>query len=448
MRKYLAIWVTKFLIWAGKVAGKAGSSTPGRFGLKICPSLLADLASQVKEGIFVVCGTNGKTTTNNLLCAALRSEGKTVVCNNVGANMLNGVATAFIAAADMRGRLAADYACIEVDEASTLRVFPHFHPNFLVLTNLFRDQLDRYGEIDITMDIFKKALALSPETKLIVNADDPLSVALAVESGHPCVCYGVNEDTGFSQYAAQETKEGRFCRLCGAELVYRFYHYSQLGDYACPSCGFHRPDPTYAATQVNTNSGIQFTVEGRRFSVDYHGFYNVYNMLAAYAAARESGAGLEHFQQVLDDYHPQNGRMERFSLAKPVVLNLAKNPAGFNQNISALLEDGGSKDVIVLINDNEQDGQDVSWLWDVDFERLKQANVVSYGVCGIRGRDMQVRFKYAGIHAQLYTGVEEAVRNMLPSNAETLYVLVNYTGLFATHNVLKRMETQGGGKHE
>ena len=128
MRKYLAIWVTKFLIWAGKVAGKAGSSTPGRFGLKICPSLLADLASQVKEGIFVVCGTNGKTTTNNLLCAALRSEGKTVVCNNVGANMLNGVATAFIAAADMRGRLAADYACIEVDEASTLRVFSPFSP--------------------------------------------------------------------------------------------------------------------------------------------------------------------------------------------------------------------------------------------------------------------------------------------------------------------------------
>ena len=162
MRKMLAIGATKFLIWLGQAMNKQGSSTPGKIGLKIYPDLLKDLAAQVREDIFVVCGTNGKTTTNNLLCEALRSEGKKVVCNSAGANMLYGIVTAFADSASISGKLNADCACIEIDEASARRAFPHFKPNYMVLTNLFRDQLDRYGEIDITMDVLKEALAMSP----------------------------------------------------------------------------------------------------------------------------------------------------------------------------------------------------------------------------------------------------------------------------------------------
>ena len=161
----------------------------GKLALKIDPGILKHLAGQVREGIFVVCGTNGKTTTNNLLCSAVESEGKKLVCNHTGSNMLAGVAASFVLAAKWNGKLDADYACIEIDEASTVKVFPHFKPDWMVLTNLFRDQLDRYGEIDITMKLLGQAMEMAPDMKIIVNGDDALSAYLAMESGHPSVSY-------------------------------------------------------------------------------------------------------------------------------------------------------------------------------------------------------------------------------------------------------------------
>ena len=443
MRKMLAIGATKFLIWLGQAMNKQGSSTPGKIGLKIYPDLLKDLAAQVREDIFVVCGTNGKTTTNNLLCEALRSEGKKVVCNSAGANMLYGIVTAFADSASISGKLNADCACIEIDEASARRAFPHFKPNYMVLTNLFRDQLDRYGEIDITMDVLKEALAMSPSTKLIVNGDDPLSVALAKQSGNPFVTFGVDEQVIDAKHAAKETKEGRFCQICGAELQYDYYHYSQLGKYHCPKCDFARPKLDYAVTNVHLDRGISLRIEGRQFRIKSHGFYNVYNILAAYAAGRTGGLGLEHFQDMLTDFNPENGRMEQFEVkGTKIVLNLAKNPAGFNQNISAVMQDDSMKDVIIVINDNAQDGTDVSWLWDVDFDRFKGANVNSITVSGIRCQDMRLRMKYVDIPSMLEADVEKAIRERVEDGCGNLYVLVNYTALFSTRNVLKKMEEE------
>ena len=355
MRKMLAIGATKFLIWLGQAMNKQGSSTPGKIGLKIYPNLLKDLAAQVREDIFVVCGTNGKTTTNNLLCEALRSEGKKVVCNSAGANMLYGIVTAFADSASISGKLNADCACIEIDEASARRAFPHFKPNYMVLTNLFRDQLDRYGEIDITMDVLKEALAMSPNTKLIVNGDDPLSVALAKQSGNPFVTFGVDEQVIDAKHAAKETKEGRFCQMCGAELQYDYYHYSQLGKYHCPKCDFARPKLDYAVTNVHLDRGISLRMEGRQFRIKSCLLYTS----DAADEARTAGFYLERFDQVLRRHKTQNGRMELFDIGgRHVVLNLAKNPAGFNQNISAVLEDKSPKDLIVVINDKAQDGKE------------------------------------------------------------------------------------------
>ncbi|MFQ9792613.1 MAG: MurT ligase domain-containing protein [Acutalibacteraceae bacterium] len=441
MRKMLAIGATKFLIWLGQAMNKQGSSTPGKIGLKIYPNLLKDLAAQVREDIFVVCGTNGKTTTNNLLCEALRSEGKKVVCNSAGANMLYGIVTAFADSASISGKLNADCACIEIDEASARRAFPHFKPNYMVLTNLFRDQLDRYGEIDITMDVLKEALAMSPNTKLIVNGDDPLSVALAKHSGNPFVTFGVDEQVIDAKHAAKEMKEGRFCQMCGAELQYDYYHYSQLGKYHCPKCDFARPKLDYAVTNVHLDRGISLRMEGRQFRIKSHGFYNVYNILAAYAAARTAGFYLERFDQVLRRHKTQNGRMELFDIGgRHVVLNLAKNPAGFNQNISAVLEDKSPKDLIVVINDKAQDGKDISWLWDVDFERFHDARVQTFIASGIRALDMQLRFKYADIPSKVEEDVTKAIERLVTGGTGNLYVLCNYTALYNTHLILKKLE--------
>lgn len=238
LRRMIAVWAAKL---AEKISvhifHRQGVTWAGKIALRLDPSILRTLASQVKKDIFIVCGTNGKTTTNNMLCAALEAEGYRVVCNHTGSNMLNGVAAAFALAAGLGGNLKADYACIEIDEASTRRVFPHFKPDYMVLTNLFRDQLDRYGEIDITMNILKKVMQSAPKMKVIVNGDDALSAFLAMDSGNPYVTYGIGQKV-MDDSQSHEIREGRFCKKCGALLQYHFYHYSQLGDYACTGCDF------------------------------------------------------------------------------------------------------------------------------------------------------------------------------------------------------------------
>ncbi|KMZ53448.1 MurT ligase domain-containing protein [Dorea sp. D27] len=441
LRRMLAVWAAKITEKISvHIFHRQGVTWAGKIALRICPSVLKELSGQVRKGVFIVCGTNGKTTTNNMLCAALEAEGNKVVCNHTGSNMLNGVVAAFVLGAGNSGRLDADYACIEVDEASTRRVVPHFKPDYMVLTNLFRDQLDRYGEIDITMNILKEVMGSAPEMTVIVNGDDALSAFLAMESGNRYITYGISEQV-VDDNGSQEIREGRFCKRCGAPLAYKFYHYSQLGDYACTECDFRRPDIQFDASEVEVGDRLAFKVEGRSIAADYKGFYNVYNILAAYTAGRTAGLELAHFNEMLEKFNPENGRMEKFQIGGTgVILNLAKNPAGFNQNISAVMQDTSRKDIIIVINDNAQDGTDVSWLWDVDFDRFKEDDVDSVTVSGIRCHDMGLRLKYTDIPNTIQADVENAICERLENGCGNLYVLVNYTALFSTRNVLKRLE--------
>ena len=441
IRRMLAVWAAKIVEKISvKVFHKHGVTWAGKIALRICPSILKDLASQVKKDIFIVCGTNGKTTTNNMLCSALEAEGYRVICNHTGSNMLNGVVAAFALGAKLNGNLDADYASIEIDEASTRRVFPHFKPDYMVLTNLFRDQLDRYGEIDITMNILKESMQSAPDMKVIVNGDDALSAFLAMDSGNDFVTYGISEKV-LDDKDSREIREGRFCKKCGAPLHYNFYHYSQLGDYKCTKCDFERPKIDFNAHDVEIGEGLLFSVEDKRLFANYKGFYNVYNILAAYSAIRTGGMQAEHFNDMLKNFNPENGRMEEFTIkGTKTVLNLAKNPAGFNQNISAVMQDETLKDVVIVINDNAQDGTDVSWLWDVDFDRFKGANVNSITVSGIRCYDMGLRLKYVDIASMCEPNVEKAVCERVENGCKNLYVLVNYTALYSTRDTLKRLE--------
>ncbi len=440
IRRLLALWSGRLIKTACQLTGKQGVTLAGKVALSIYPPILKELAGEVKKGIFVVCGTNGKTTTNNLLASHLEAQGFRVVCNRTGSNMLNGVASAFVLRAGLTGHLKADYACIEIDEASTVRVFPHFKPDYMVLTNLFRDQLDRYGEIDITMDLLSKAMKMAPDMKVLVNGDDSLSTYLALENQNPHFTFGISRQVCHEK-DAREIREGRFCKRCGAKMEYNFYHYSQLGDYHCPSCGFSRPALDFDGENVSLQQGIEFDVKDFHVKANYRGFYNVYNILAVYGAVSLAGVSLDNFNRVLGDYTPQFGRNELFHIKDTkVMLNLAKNPAGFNQNISAVMTDPAPKDIIILINDNSQDGTDVSWLWDVDFDRLEKASPASITVCGIRCQDMRLRLKYVDIPCSLEPDIEKAIVTKIQNGTKNLYVLVNYTGLYATHNILKKME--------
>lgn len=439
IRRMAAVTAAKFTGYICKKMGRQGVTWAGKIALKLCPDILEQLSAQVREKIFVVCGTNGKTTTNNMLCAALEKEGKKVICNHTGSNMLNGVVAAFVLGAKWNGTLDADYACIEVDEASTKYIFPAIHPDYMVMTNLFRDQLDRYGEIDITMNILEEMMRKVPEMKVIVNGDDALSAYLAMDSGNPYVTYGISKPV--VQSAANEIREGRFCKKCGERLQYSFYHYSQLGDYKCPKCGFQRPALRYDAYDVKVGEQLSFRVEDKLLSANYKGFYNVYNILAAYAAIRTAGFSGNSFYEMLKSFNPENGRMEQFRIeGTGVMLNLAKNPAGFNQNISAVMQDKSPKDIMIVINDNAQDGRDISWLWDVDFDLLKEESIRSITVSGIRCQDMRLRLKYVDIPSELEPDVESAVKSCVKKGTGNLYVLVNYTALFSTRNILKKLE--------
>lgn len=447
MRLILAIVTAKIVAFLSKIKGGKSSSVPGAVALKICPDLIARLSSQVRKGIITVCGTNGKTTTNNLMCSALEGAGYKVVCNKLGANMKNGVATAFALSASIGGKIDADYASIEVDEASTVRVFEYMKPNAMVITNLFRDQLDRYGEIDITINILDKAIEMAGDITLVLNADDPLCAQFGARHKVKTIYYGISEKV---LPQTNDTKEGRFCPICGAQQWYDYYHYSQLGNYQCTKCSFKRPTPDVEVKNVGLTPNMTFEINGVPMTLNYRGFYNIYNMIGVYAGLQALGIDTSNFQDLLKSYKPQIGRMEEIMLkGKPVVLNLAKNPAGFNQAIQTVVSDDRKKDAIIAINDNANDGRDVSWLWDVDFEKISTPSLNTLTCTGIRLYDIALRFKYSDVKVDLITkDMKSAILKALDTDTEIVYILVNYSAMYTTEDIMLELKKELGGDEE
>ena len=429
------------------VLHRAASQLPGRVALAIDPQVVAHLRHKVCSGSVVVCGTNGKTTTTNLIASALEAAGMSVLCNRDGANMLPGVASALLP-----GRTA-DWAVIEADELSCIHILPPSRPTYLVLLNLFRDQLDRSGEIDHVQDVIVRALASSPETTLLTCGDDPLCMGVAERAeaaGTRVLAFGVDEDLGLP---ADRVPEARFCQRCGAELSYAYRAYAQLGAFRCPACGFARPALDYRATKVRVGyESVAFEVSGGEavswsVQASFGGVYLVYNLLAAAAVAQRAGVSPSTFRRVLDGFNPGNGRLQHFVIGgHPVVLNLAKNPTGLNQNISLMLADERPKAVHVIINDEANDGRDISWLWDVDFERLGGREDVRCVIAGgHRANDLQVRLKYAGVAAPVVLSIDDALdRAFAMSGQDPLYVLTNYSALWPTKAELERKERHDG----
>lgn len=444
VRSEIGVGLGHFARWGLRaVFRRNASQLPGRIALTVDPDIISRLAEKLQKGSIVVCGTNGKTTTNNIIASAIEAGGQRVLCNRAGANMAPGVVAALLPGSG------ADWGVIEADELSTVNIVPELKPKLLVLLNLFRDQLDREGEIDRVQDTIVRALASSPETTLLVCGDDPISMGVArraAEAGTKVLSFGIAEDL---HLPPERVPEGAFCQVCGTELVYDYRTYAQLGAFRCPKCGFARPTLDYQATNVHAGrSGVEFdatcitTGDQVHLHANFGGVYMVYNLLAAFAAATMAGVEPKTFQRALDSYSPANGRLQHFDVdGREVVLNLAKNPAGFNQNIQLLLEDKRPKATYIVINDNYNDGRDISWIWDVDFERLAGEGKSLFVLAGgLRANDLQVRFKYAGIDAQIAKNVSaalEAAKDM--PKGQPLYVLTNYSALWPAKAELERM---------
>jgi UDP-N-acetylmuramyl tripeptide synthase len=356
--------------------------------------------------------------------------------------MLTGILSSFVEATNLRGNKKIDYALLETDEASIPVVLGHLTPRVLLITNFFRDQLDRYGELDQIITLIKAAV-MDKGIELVLNGDDPLMQYFAREDMQRWF-FGF-AGTDYDTFQGMGNREGRYCIFCGRELIYERFHYAQLGKYTCSGCHNQNPPLNFVASALQMNPEISFSINQVRFHSPYKGFFNAYNILAAVSLAKLLGIEDSVVQAAIAGFKPQNGRMEDFLIhGKKVTLALIKNPTGFEQVLSTLQYDPQTKNLMLVLNDLAADGRDVSWIWDANLEayRLHEAARILRAVCsGSRSGDMAVRLKYAGlppntirIADDIMTGVDV----ILQGGGEQTYVLTTYTALFATRKILLR----------
>ena len=449
-RATLAIAAGKAAQIASRRLGRGGgTSLPGLIANRIDPGLLARLAARLEAGTIVVAGTNGKTTTARMLADILSRGGYTVLHNRSGANLLSGMTATFVGAASLRGRVAARIGVFEADEFALPAALARLRPRLVILNNLFRDQLDRYGELDTVANGWQTALARLPaSTTVILNADDPALPVLAEATPARRLYYGVR-DPSHTLAALPHAADAAYCRRCGASLTYHALYLSHLGDYACPRCGLARPPLDLAAEAIRLDGlrGLSARLVHADGALDVNvripGFYNVYNLLAATAAARHLGSADPLIAATLAEFRAPFGRVERVRYRdRDLLLMLAKNPVGFNEILRMLTSVPAAErgPLLIVINDLHADGRDVSWLWDVDFEALA-AWPAPLLTSGLRAYDMALRLKYAGCDPAGITATP-AIRAALDAVAEatppggTAALLLTYTALLQTRQLL------------
>ncbi|MBP8819147.1 MAG: DUF1727 domain-containing protein [Syntrophomonadaceae bacterium] len=444
IRLILALLVGKTLIIISRLLGNQGSSFPGKMALRIYPGILSELAAQVKGKIIVVTGTNGKTTTSNMLASIITETGAALIHNQSGANMLSGITTAFIDKSSITGRKQFDCALLETDEANVPFLLREIDPGLLLITNFFSDQLDRFGELDTIINKIKDAVN-NREIDLLLNADDPLTAHFQDLSSASRYYFGFAA-TSYDSYDSRENREGRHCVICGQELEYRRYHYASLGQFTCLGCGSHNPELDFTGHNLVMNPTIELMVDDLEINSPYQGFYNAYNVLAAAAAARMLDINKQHIQRAIANYQPQAGRMETFHInGIPAVLILVKNPAGLNQSITAVIQDQTYKNLFFALNDNAGDGRDISWIWDADMEIIEEEqNRIKHIVCsGLRSGDMALRVKYAGYpvdRLEIKTDLKEAIEHITQLECEKIYLLSTYSALFECRKILLELQ--------
>ena len=451
-RFWLALWAGKIITKGLLVTGKKGTTLPGKIANWIDPQIMRLLSVAYLDGIIMITGTNGKTTTANLLANILHQSGEEFAFNQAGANLLTGITGALIQNTGWNGFSRANLALLEVDEATVPKFCEQVSPTLAIVTNFFRDQLDRYGELDTTVRMVKNSLP--NQTVLVLNADDPLVAQFGLD--HEKVIYYGLERTPDSVSESLETREARFCPACGTELNYTLFHYGQLGLFNCLGCGFHRPEPEILAQNVRLEEGLLlFRVGVTSFSLSLQGYYNLYNALAALSAARHLGINDELIERGLRGFIPQAGRMERFYLPEgEITLTLVKNPTGFDQVIQTMLGVNKPLRILIGINDLAADGRDISWLWDVNFERLgiHEANITQVICTGLRAEDMALRLKYAGVSVEklvLEHTLSEALDRLQAGRAaeEVAFVLPTYTLLFPLREILESRQINAELSH-
>ena len=394
-----------------------GTSIVGLVAQRVDPDIIGHLATQLEYGSVLVTGTNGKTTTSGFIATILRKAGLRVWRNREGSNLMGGIASSLVIRALPNGNLRRDGKAIsifEVDEAVVPQVVQTIPPRVAVFINLFRDQLDRYGEVDSVTARWQQAVSeLSNETILVLNADDPTTANLGQAFTGKVLYFGIDDpslDLSQQQNSAErhQVMDTRTCSQCGNEYIYDMRFFSHIGHYHCPHCGHKRPEPDVRVLKVQPDdfdclrlsiaSSAPSTPEQlHELIIPLPGIYNVYNALAAATAARALEVGWDEIATGIAQFKPIFGRGERIEVeGRTLRLLLAKNPTGFNEVLRTLFSEDIPRHVLFALNDNIADGRDISWIWDVDFERTVD-QTATLVLTGTRALDLALRLKYAGV---------------------------------------------------
>ena len=437
----------------GKLVGKSshfvlsklgrGSTLPGKLALKFDNDILNTLARDYE--VVVITGTNGKTLTTALTVGILKEAFGEVVTNPSGANMISGIATTFLTA--KKGKSGKNIAVLEIDEASLSRICDYIKPSLFVFTNIFRDQMDRYGEIYTTYQMILDAAQKVPTATVLLNGDSPLFNSVTLKN--PVQYYGFDTEKGEPKLAHYNT-EGILCPKCQHILKYKLNTYANLGDYICEHCGFRRPELDYKLTQLTSlrHNSSDFVIDGQSYHINIGGLYNIYNALAAVSVAQFFGVEPTTIKTGFDKSRAVFGRQETFKIGdKECTLVLIKNPVGATQALEMIKLAPYPFSLSVLLNANYADGIDTSWIWDADFEQVLNMDIPHMIAGGVRHSEIARRLRVTGYNAEQISEVAdlsqvfEKIKNQETKHA---YILATYTAmlefreLLASHQVVRK----------
>ncbi|WP_252231716.1 Mur ligase family protein [Clostridium sp. ZBS15] len=442
IKSILSIISAKCIAFLSKHLIKGGSTFPGKIALKIDKNILKKVSDGYK--IILVTGTNGKTTTTSMITNILKENGFDVITNNTGANLYPGITACFISNYKFFNKPKNRYAVIEVDEANVKFITEHISPEIITVTNLFRDQLDRYGEVYTTLNKILEGIVKVPDSKLILNGDESLLGKLDLKN--PMIYYGFNTPIN-ENHSIDINADSKFCKVCKTRYSYNFVTYNHLGDFYCTECGYKRPTLSYAVNKIfdlnPENSSV--LINDTDILISQSGAYNIYNALCAYAISKELGINDDVIVNSLQNQNSSFGRQEQIAIgSKQVEIILVKNPAGYNQALDTLCLNKNDFSATFLLNDNYADGRDISWIWDVNFEKISTLPIKNIFISGTRMYDMAVRLKIAGLNKdnfileEDYEKLTESIQN--DSSSNKVYILATYTAMI---NYRKYLHSKG-----
>lgn len=431
MRLFLAIVVCKLLRFIGGLLGK-GSSLPGQFALRVCPDVLGRV--KLPGRIIAVTGSNGKTSTVEMIAAILTAGGRRVIYNKEGSNQIEGVTTLILSNCTLGGRMRGDVLLLESDERYARFTFRFFHPTHFVITNLYRDQLTRNGHPEWVYDAIKAAV--HPDTTLVLNADDPLVSCFARDHDPAKVkWFGLDECSVSTKEHRGVYHDGARCPVCKGRMEYSCYHYAHIGHWSCPACGHKRHETDFAVTALDLDAG-RLTINGARsVSLAFKSIYNVYNILAAWSVCALAGVDEAVMAGVIDNYLLKNGRMITFCLGAhhgTLLTSKHENSVAYDTNLAYIAATGKPCTVLVIVDSISRKyfTGETSWLWDIDFDRLNAPHIGKVMLYGRYCNDLAVRFKYSQIPADkvdMGEDIREAVSLLVNHGDEDLYVVTCFS---------------------